>query len=47
MHLYQSTSSVRPNSMATADLNGNDLGGEKSRKKEKEEKRKKKKEKRA
>ena len=34
--LHKSTSSVRPNSMMTADLNGNGLGAEKRREREKE-----------
>ena len=32
--LHQSTSSMRLNSMATTDLNGNDLGGERERERE-------------
>ena len=43
--LHQSTSSVRPNSMTTIDLNGNDLGGEKSREREREWRKKEKKKK--
>ena len=38
--IHQSTSSVRPNSTATADLNGNDLGGEKSKERESDQKKK-------
>ena len=38
--LHQSTSLVRLNSMVMANLNGNDLGGEKSREKKKRKKEK-------
>ena len=44
--LHQSTSSVRPNSTMTIDLNGNNLGGERERERESDGKKKKRKRKR-